>query len=175
MERTSSGLLILLVIFSIAGAYSIKAAEVPFNQNYVPAWGGDHIKVLDQGRQVQLLIDRSSGAGFRSKQFFGSGLFRILMKIPSKNTKGILTTFFLTSATPNQPVKNHDELDFEFLGSNDKGYALNTNVFANDFGGREQQFRLCLFIFLYNLLLSNPMSIYRARDDNGSARLDPTL
>ncbi|XP_022861694.1 putative xyloglucan endotransglucosylase/hydrolase protein 1 [Olea europaea var. sylvestris] len=64
------------------------------------------------------------------------------MKIPSKNTKGILTTFFLTSAIPNQPVKNHDELDFEFLGSNDKGYALNTNVFANDFGGREQQFRL---------------------------------
>ncbi|CAI9757783.1 unnamed protein product [Fraxinus pennsylvanica] len=138
--------LTLLVIFFISCAYSKKAAEVPFDQNYVAAWGGNHITVLDQEREVQLLIDQSSGSGFRSKQSFGSGFFRIRMKIPSKNTKGILTTFFLTSAIPNQPAKNHDELDFEFLGSAGKGYALNTNVFANDFGGREQQFRLWFFV-----------------------------
>ncbi|KAK4413440.1 Xyloglucan endotransglucosylase/hydrolase protein 3 [Sesamum alatum] len=38
--------------------------------------------------------------------------------------------------------KNHDEVDFEFLGSNGPPYILNTNVFAQDSGNREQQFSL---------------------------------
>lgn len=36
----------------------------------------------------------------------------------------------------------HDELDFEFLGTDGPTYTLQTNVFANDNGGREQRLRL---------------------------------
>lgn len=35
----------------------------------------------------------------------------------------------------------HDEVDFEFLGG-DGEYTLNTNLFANDGGSREQRFNL---------------------------------
>ncbi|KAL2533173.1 Xyloglucan endotransglucosylase/hydrolase protein 3 [Abeliophyllum distichum] len=106
-------------------------------------WGGDHVTVLDQGREVQLLIDEHLGAGFNSKQEFGSGYFRMMMKLPSNNSRGVITTFYLTSIPVGEKAINHDELDFEFLGGSDPmAYTLNTNVFANDQGHREQQFRL---------------------------------
>lgn len=38
--------------------------------------------------------------------------------------------------------RNHDELDFELLGHNGPPYILNTNIFAQDGGNREQQFNL---------------------------------
>ncbi|XVF08693.1 hypothetical protein REPUB_Repub07fG0025400 [Reevesia pubescens] len=43
----------------------------------------------------------------------------------------------LTSHSP-----DHDELDFEFLGNNLAPYTLQTNVFANGQGGREQRIHL---------------------------------
>ncbi|KAK4489317.1 hypothetical protein RD792_005121 [Penstemon davidsonii] len=63
------------------------------------------------------------------------------LKIP-KNSKGIITTFYLTSPILENQGTNHDELDFEFLGNNGPPYILSTNVFAQDSGHREQQFKL---------------------------------
>ncbi|KAK6116727.1 hypothetical protein DH2020_049547 [Rehmannia glutinosa] len=121
---------------------SNKADVIPFDKNYIPLWGIDHVSILDQGIQVQIRIDPTSGGGFRSRQAYGSGFFRISLKIPT-NAKGILATFYLTSVEDNTPGGgNHDELDFEFLGHDGPPYILNTNVFAQDSGHREQQFNL---------------------------------
>ncbi|KAK4489316.1 hypothetical protein RD792_005120 [Penstemon davidsonii] len=81
------------------------------------------------------------GGGFTSKLAYGSGYFRMNLKIP-KNSKGIITTFYLTSPILENQGTNHDELDFEFLGNNGPPYILSTNVFAQDSGHREQQFKL---------------------------------
>ncbi|KAG6590076.1 putative xyloglucan endotransglucosylase/hydrolase protein 1, partial [Cucurbita argyrosperma subsp. sororia] len=40
----------------------------------------------------------------------------------------------------------HDELDFEFLGTEGPEHILQTNIFANDTGGREQRLRLWFFV-----------------------------
>ncbi|XVF28424.1 hypothetical protein REPUB_Repub15cG0028300 [Reevesia pubescens] len=56
------------------------------------------------------------------------------IKLPDKDTTGIITTFYLTSNT-----STHDEIDFEFLGGNGR-YTLHNNVFTNGKRGREQQF-----------------------------------
>lgn len=48
----------------------------------------------------------------------------------------------LTSEADNSSGGNHDELDFELLGRNRPPYILNTNIYAQDSGHREQQFSL---------------------------------
>ncbi|XP_074354863.1 xyloglucan endotransglucosylase/hydrolase protein 3-like [Apium graveolens] len=104
---------------------------VSFDQNYVPLWGATHLTRVDSNRGVQLLLDQSSGSGFRSKLDYGSGRFGLRMKLPYANTSGIIISFYLTSA-PDGPIPpgNHDEIDFEFISST----TLQTNVFADDSG-----------------------------------------
>ncbi|KAL2544547.1 Xyloglucan endotransglucosylase/hydrolase protein 2 [Forsythia ovata] len=123
--------ILLVVLFNNSNA--------DFNQYYYPLWGLNHLTVNPQGTEVQLLMDMSSGAGFRSKLEYGSGLFHIRMKIPERKTGGIVTCFYLTSAPDYQNPGNHFELDYEFLGTNG---TVQTNVYDNDGGHREQSFKL---------------------------------
>ncbi|KAL2557059.1 Xyloglucan endotransglucosylase/hydrolase protein 2 [Forsythia ovata] len=77
------------------------------------------------------------GAGFGSKLSYGSGFFHLRIKLPEKDSAGVITAYYLTSTT-----NNHDELDFEFLGNREgKPITLQTNVFVNGQGNREQRFR----------------------------------
>ncbi|XP_027927103.1 xyloglucan endotransglucosylase/hydrolase protein 2-like [Vigna unguiculata] len=98
--------------------------ETRFDQNYEVIWGDDHVVSLNQGRQIQLTMDNSSGSGFGSKMAYGSGFFHMRIKLSSEGSK-------------------HDELDFEFLGNREgKPYRLQTNVFVDGQGNREQRIRL---------------------------------
>ncbi|CAL5427213.1 unnamed protein product [Camellia sinensis] len=66
------------------------------------------------------------------------GFFRMRTKLPDKDSAGVVTAFYLTSHT-----SNHDELDFEFLGNREgKPCTLQTNVFSNGQGNREQRLHL---------------------------------
>ncbi|KAL8536838.1 hypothetical protein ACS0TY_012130 [Phlomoides rotata] len=126
----------------LLGAFSTqtKVAVGNFHKYYSYLWGNDHFSVDPQGNHVQLLMDPSYGAGFKSKSAYESGLFHIRMKIPEKKTGGIVTTFYLTAAPDNQdPNANHFEFDYEFLGTNG---TVQTNVYNNDGGHREQSFNL---------------------------------
>ncbi|XP_077237847.1 xyloglucan endotransglucosylase/hydrolase protein 2-like isoform X2 [Tasmannia lanceolata] len=83
-------------------------------------------------------MDKSSGAGFGSKLNYGSGFFNMKMKIPDKDSAGVITAFYLNSAT-----SRRDEVDFEFLGNREgKPITLQTNVFVNGQGYREQRIHL---------------------------------
>ncbi|KAL3618376.1 hypothetical protein CASFOL_038697 [Castilleja foliolosa] len=110
-----------------------------FDEYYSYLWGSDHFSVNPEGTLVTLKFDNTSGAGFRSKLEYGYGVFSIKMKIPSNKTGGIVTNVYLTSAPDNQDPGNHFELDYEFLGTNG---TVQTNVYDNDVGGRQQSFDL---------------------------------
>ncbi|CAE5977198.1 unnamed protein product [Arabidopsis arenosa] len=110
-----------------------------FDVHYAVTWGQDHILKLNQGKEVQLSMDQSSGSGFESKSHYGSGFFQMrincLQEIPPALSQ--LSTY-LTSKD-----NTHDEVDFEFLGNRQgKPTAIQTNVFTNGQGGREQKFVL---------------------------------
>ncbi|KAF5930580.1 hypothetical protein HYC85_031453 [Camellia sinensis] len=98
-----------------------------------------------------MLVCGLIGSGFGSKLSYGSGFFHMRTKLPDKDSAGVVTAFYvmidfisrwcllqLTSHT-----SNHDELDFEFLGNREgKPCTLQTNVFSNGQGNREQRLHL---------------------------------
>ncbi|KAD4584392.1 hypothetical protein E3N88_21993 [Mikania micrantha] len=112
--------------------------DASFDENYNVTWGDNHVLFLNQGREVRLLLDETSGAGFRSKSYFGSGFFQMKIKLPANDSGGLVTAFYLYLNT-----SVHDELDFEFLGNRPgKSITLQTNIFTNGVGNREKRFNL---------------------------------
>nr|XP_043624525.1 xyloglucan endotransglucosylase/hydrolase protein 2-like [Erigeron canadensis] len=128
-------MMIVLILFEMFFNIAISQNE-SIDLNYEVSWGRDHISYLKDGQEVQLSLDRSSGCGFRSKAYYGSGFFRMMIKVPPKDSAGVVTTFYLHRDIGGV----HDELDFEFLGnSSGKHITLQTNVIINGVGGREQR------------------------------------
>ncbi|KAA8519403.1 hypothetical protein F0562_013659 [Nyssa sinensis] len=76
------------------------------------------------------------GSGIQSKLSYSSGFFHLRIKLPGKDSGGVVTAFYMTS-------HKGDELDFEFLGNREgKPYILQTNVFVNGQGSKEQRIHL---------------------------------
>ncbi|CAH8276979.1 unnamed protein product [Arabidopsis lyrata] len=131
--------LVLSLIIKVQGAINIDInQEASFDEHYVVTWGQDHVLKLNQSKEVQLSMDHSSGSGFESKNHYGSGFFQMRIKLPAKDSAGIVTAFYLTSKGNSQ-----DEVDFEFLGNREgKPITIQTNVFTKGQGNREQRFVL---------------------------------
>ncbi|GAB2302070.1 hypothetical protein Dimus_036091 [Dionaea muscipula] len=112
-------------------------SQQSFLNDYHITWGNGNVQL--QNQQVQISLDSSSGSGFGSNDNYGSGMFTIKMKLPSESyTAGVVTTFYMSSNT-----NNRDELDWEFLGHTaGQPWTLQTNVFTNGVGGREQRLTL---------------------------------
>uniref|UniRef100_A0A7C9CL01 Xyloglucan:xyloglucosyl transferase n=1 Tax=Opuntia streptacantha TaxID=393608 RepID=A0A7C9CL01_OPUST len=140
-----SHFLIFLLVFSFPFYLYAQTQKngSSFLDNYQVTWGGDHVSYLNQGEVVQLSLDNHTGSGFASKLNYGSGFFNMSIKLPDNAyTAGLVIAFYLTSKSKNTN-DTHDELDFELLGHTEgKPYLLQTNVFANGQGNREQRMSL---------------------------------
>ncbi|XP_037417454.1 putative xyloglucan endotransglucosylase/hydrolase protein 1 [Triticum dicoccoides] len=132
--------LLLLILPLLSLVLSPAAPAAVFNDNFVAVGGTDANHLVNQGTSVRLVLDRSSGAGFSSKVAYGSGWIQMRIKIPAGYIAGVVTAFYLTSEPE---YGDHDEVDFEFLGNVEgKPVALQTNIFLNGKGEREQKFDL---------------------------------
>ncbi|CAD5327753.1 unnamed protein product [Arabidopsis thaliana] len=77
-----------------ANARARGRGAIDFDVNYVVTWGQDHILKLTQGKEVQLSMDYSSGSGFESKSHYGSGFFQMRIKLPPRDSAGVVTAFY---------------------------------------------------------------------------------
>lgn len=131
----------ILGLFALAfwgNVLGSKERSPSFDENYQIIWGNDHIVSRHNGRDIQLSLDQASGSGIISKLTYSSGFFHMRLKLQAGDTAGVVAALYLKSITT-----NGNELDWEFLGNRDgKPYRLQTNVFADGIGNREQRFNL---------------------------------
>ncbi|KAM7485812.1 hypothetical protein LguiA_001821 [Lonicera macranthoides] len=125
-------LLMLVFVSEICG---LEVGGGPtFDQNYQVSYGYDHILLGDKGRDVQLSLDSTSGAGFESRLPYSSGLFQMNIRPPMGDSAGVLVS---------ERDGDRDEVDFEFLGNREgKPTLLQTNIYKDGKGEREQRFKL---------------------------------
>ncbi|KAF3325785.1 putative xyloglucan endotransglucosylase/hydrolase protein 6 [Carex littledalei] len=110
-----------------------------FARDFSVTWAGSHVKELNNGSSLQLLLDRSSGCGFASKNKFMFGRVSMKIKLIAGDSAGTVTAFYLNSDTDTV----RDELDFEFLGNRSgHPYTVQTNVYSHGKGDREQRVNL---------------------------------
>ncbi|KAL4196087.1 hypothetical protein AMTRI_Chr04g244290 [Amborella trichopoda] len=134
-------LFVLLVLFLYSSM--VYSREILFDEGYSPLFGGDNLIVSKDGKTAQILLDKSTGAGFLSQDLFLHGFFSASIKLPADYTAGVVVAFYMSNGDIFE--KNHDELDFEFLGNiRGKEWRVQTNVYGNGSTnvGREERFDL---------------------------------
>uniref|UniRef100_A0ACD5YXR3 Uncharacterized protein n=1 Tax=Avena sativa TaxID=4498 RepID=A0ACD5YXR3_AVESA len=126
---------------AVASAFDVPS--VAFEEGFSPLFGDGNLVRATDDRTARLLLDRRSGSGFISSDYYLHGFFSASIKLPRDYTAGVVVAFYLSNGDVYE--KTHDELDFEFLGSRWGGqWRVQTNVYGNGSTsrGREERYLL---------------------------------
>ncbi|KAL7000250.1 Xyloglucan endotransglucosylase protein 6 [Sarracenia purpurea var. burkii] len=127
-------ILFFLSVAALTVASSLNSSR--FDDLFQPSWALDHF--IYEGELLQMKLDNYSGAGFSSKSKYMFGKVAIQIKLIEGDSAGTVTAFYMSSDGP-----NHNEFDFEFLGNTTgEPYLVQTNVYVNGVGNREQRHSL---------------------------------
>lgn len=126
----------VMLAFSVAVVMVGLVESSRFDELFQPRWAMDHFTY--EGELLKMKLDNYSGAGFSSKSKYLFGKVNIQIKLVEGDSAGTVTAFYMSS-----DGAYHNEFDFEFLGNTTgEPYLVQTNVYVNGVGNREQRLNL---------------------------------
>ncbi|KAF8389681.1 hypothetical protein HHK36_024200 [Tetracentron sinense] len=137
------GSLMVFFLFVLASATPRNLPTLSFHEGYSHLFGDDNLMILKDGKTVHISLDERTGAGFMSQDLYLHGFFSTSIKLPADYTAGVVVAFYMSNGDIFE--RNHDELDFEFLGNiRGKDWRIQTNVYGNGSTrvGREERYGL---------------------------------
>ncbi|XP_017973152.1 PREDICTED: probable xyloglucan endotransglucosylase/hydrolase protein 30 [Theobroma cacao] len=146
LSETLTPFSLLFFFFSWFSGFTFAAfnlTTLSFDEGYSPLFGDGNLVRSPDGHSVRLLLDVYTGSGFISSSMYQHGFFSAKIKLPSDYTAGIVVAFYTSNGDVFE--KNHDELDFEFLGNIEgKPWRFQTNLYGNGSTnrGREERYSL---------------------------------
>lgn len=130
-------------IFVLVSGFSRNLPILAFDEGYSHLFGDNNLMILKDGKSVHISLDKRTGAGFVSQDLYLHGYFSASIKLPADYTAGVVVAFYMSNGDMFE--KNHDEIDFEFLGNiRGKDWRIQTNVYGNGSinVGREERYGL---------------------------------
>ncbi|TMW86303.1 hypothetical protein EJD97_021599 [Solanum chilense] len=134
---------IFCYVVVLVSGFSEKLETLSFNEGYSQLFGHNNLMVIEDGKSVHISLDERTGAGFVSQDLYLHGLFSASIKLPEDYTAGVVVAFYMSNGDMFE--KNHDEIDFEFLGNiRAKNWRIQTNIYGNGSTnvGREERYGL---------------------------------
>lgn len=134
-------LCVVFATFLLATAAPKKVPILSFDEGYTQLFGDTNLMLHRDGKAVHLSLDERTGSGFVSQDLYLHGFFSASIKLPSDYTAGVVIAFYMSNGDIFE--KNHDELDFEFLGNiRGKEWRIQTNIYGNGSTGigREERY-----------------------------------
>ncbi|KAL5553322.1 hypothetical protein UlMin_040723 [Ulmus minor] len=146
MAYSTQGFLWTCSLFLLAVLASGSSGNLPiisFDEGYTQLFGDDNLILHRDGKSVHLALNERTGSGFVSQDLYMHGFFSASIKLPADYTAGVVVAFYMSNGDKFE--KNHDEIDFEFLGNiRGKEWRIQTNVYGNGSTnvGREERYNL---------------------------------
>jgi xyloglucan:xyloglucosyl transferase len=92
-------LMMLAVALSAASALLVvSGSDVPtiaFDEGFSPLFGEANMERSPDGRTVRLTLNRYSGSGFISSDYYHHGFFSAKVKLPKDHTAGVVVAFYV--------------------------------------------------------------------------------
>uniref|UniRef100_A0A453PBI1 GH16 domain-containing protein n=1 Tax=Aegilops tauschii subsp. strangulata TaxID=200361 RepID=A0A453PBI1_AEGTS len=83
-----------------AAASAFDVPTVAFEEGFSPLFGDGNLVRARDDRAARLLLDRRSGSGFISSDYYLHGFFSASIKLPRDYTAGVVVAFYVSASIP---------------------------------------------------------------------------